>query len=83
MHFEEIWEEAERVGSFLTEDSQLNIINNIESSLKLYVAESNKDAKIQNIGEIIYYICQLTRLEDINSAQALFDAINSRSINAT
>jgi len=82
IHFEQIWNEAERIGSLIPEESSTSAIisNIIVECSKFEPNEGSPEEQAKVIGEILYYLCQLTREKNINSAAALVHATSKRQI---
>lgn len=81
MHFEELWELSEKTSTKLS-DTQEEILFKLTQDLKEYEKLNNVPSKeIQNIlrtkklGEILFKITQISRIDNINSYAALHTEI--------
>lgn len=77
MHFEDIWNHAEKMGE--KEEYDLDeLVKNIQAEVDKLPAMVKFPAKqAEIVGETIYQVCQITRILNINSAAGLKLAIEN------
>lgn len=84
MHFEELWEKCEK---FVDEQNSLSAIDSIVPKLELYKVilsrtdippEDVKHLKERLLGEILFELCQISSVDNLNSFECLFNALKSR-----
>ncbi|CAB4197015.1 hypothetical protein UFOVP1290_535 [uncultured Caudovirales phage] len=90
MHFEELWEQGEKINeNGCTECSASSIINELLIKIELYKnIDSKSDIDLKDIremkskifGEILLTLTHLSLKDDINVFTSLHDAIKIRSI---
>jgi hypothetical protein len=88
LHFENLWEEAEKIFLDPNDNSEM-IITELKNKLSVYQAliktEINSDEKrklrTHLFGKLIVCLTQLSALDDINSFAALFYAIREAKKN--
>lgn len=83
VHFEELWEEAEKITESLPSLAREQIIIEIKRLLEEYLASSKDDdpvffdfAKAKSFGRILFALAYLARSDGINVYTALSDAMN-------
>lgn len=84
VHFEELWEEAEKISEG-NNSSKLEIYAGLDRLLsdyqnldKLESLEIRKTLKTKKLGEILFKITELSRIDDVNSYESLKLEIDRR-----
>ena len=86
LHFENLWESAEDLSQKLSSNDSETIINEITLLLTEFTkinnisnADARKFLKIKKVGEVLFKLSDLSRLESINTFEALLMEINFQS----
>jgi hypothetical protein len=83
-HYEHIWEEAEKNSK---EENSLFVLDNINSLISDYkdISEASTDEKTKSIfkfrkfGEILFALCELSKIDNINVYTALKQEIDIKA----
>lgn len=90
IHFEELWEECEKLQKDIVSESNLSeIINELMMKLNVYKAidsssnipeDERQKIKSRTLGEILLTLTQLSLKDNINVYEALYTTFKYRSI---
>ena len=80
-HFENVWEDAEKLHRQVSPESTLDAeILNLEKLLIQLKEPTSKDEQFSVFGSLVFHLCAIASNLNINSYTALLSAIQERKI---
>lgn len=78
MHFEDFWNKAEEVGAKAGENDTDNSIAALRHAVDKLAKSDTMVESQKHLGTILFELCQITRQLEINSAAALYWAVETK-----